>query len=212
MHLERMVRLVSEDEPDVVALQEVPLWGLPSLAGWSGMRSFAAPTKRALLGPLARGLQRLDAKRVRSPLTGQANALLVSRRLDGSDPCEVPITAPGRRRELRICQLLQVTAGGRPVLIANVHATTGDEAAARGELARVGELVSETEACAVLGDFNVRGEGLPGFSPPLHGIDQILVRGLELVEGPMPWPDDRRALGRCLLSDHAPVEAVVAWS
>jgi endonuclease/exonuclease/phosphatase family metal-dependent hydrolase len=207
-----MVRLVAEDEPDVVALQEVPLWGLPRLAAWSGMLAFAAPTKRALLGPLARGLQRLDAKRVRSPLTGQANALLVSRRLDASYPREVPITASGRRRERRVCQLLGVAAEGRSLVIANVHATARDETAARAELARVAELVSPDDACAVLGDFNVRGEGLPGFSPPLPGIDQVLVRGLELVEGPAPWPDDRRAFGARLLSDHAPVEAVVAWT
>jgi len=206
-----MVRLVAEDEPDVIALQEVPLWGLPRLAAWSGMLAFAAPTKRALLGPLGRGLQRLDAKRVRSPLTGQANALLVSRRLDPSDPREVPVTASGRRRERRVCQLLAVTAGARSLTVANVHATTSDEAAARAELERVAELVGEG-SCAVLGDFNVRGEGLPGFSPPLAGIDQVLVRGLELVEGPAPWPDDRRALGARLLSDHAPVEAVVAWT
>jgi len=206
------VRLVAEGEPDVVALQEVPLWGLPRLAGWSGMRAFAAPTKRALLGPLARGLQRFDPKRVRSPLTGQANALLVSRRLDASDPRAVPITEPDRRGELRVCQLISVVAGGRRLAVANVHAAAGDEAAARAELGRVGGLVSQEEACAVLGDFNVPAAGLAGFSPPLPGIDQILVRGLELIDGPAPWPDGRRTLGGRLLSDHAPVEAVVAWS
>jgi hypothetical protein len=53
------------------------------------------------------------------------------------------------------------------------------------------------------------GTGLPGFSQPLPGIDQILVRGLELVEGPSPWPNERRRSRGWLLSDHAPVEAVV---
>src|SRR3990172_12481444 len=121
-----MVRLVAEDEPDVIALEEVALGGLPRLAAWSGMLAFAAPTKRALLGPLGRGLQRLDARRVRSPLTGQANALLVSRRLDPSDPREVPVTASGRRRERRVCQLLAVTAGGGPPPPAHPPSPTSD--------------------------------------------------------------------------------------
>ncbi len=204
-----MVRLVSEGDPDVVALQEVPLWGFPRLAAWSGMRAFGAPTKRALLGPLAGGLHRLDPKRVRSHLTGQANALLVSARLEASAPRAVPIS---RRGELRVCQLLRLAAEGRTLLVANLHATTRDEPAARAELEQVAELVAGEDACAVLGDTNVPGAGLPGFSAPLPGIDQILVRGLDLVEGPALWSDERRLAGARLLSDHAPVEAVVSWT
>ena len=203
-----MVRLVSEGDPDVVALQEVPLWGLSRLAAWSSMRAFAAPTKRALLGPLAGALQRLDPQRVRSPLTGQSNALLVGSRLEASDASIVPIS---RRGERRVCQVLRLEAGGRTLLVANLHATAQDEPAARAELVRVAVLVEGDQPCAVLGDMNVPGAGLPGFSAPLAGIDQILVRGLELVEGPSPWPDGRRTADGRLLSDHAPVEAVVSW-
>jgi len=204
-----MIRLVSEDEPDVIALQEIPLWGLSRLAAWSGMRAFGAPTKRALFGPLAGGLHRLDAKRVRSHLTGQANALLVGGRLEASAPRAARIS---RRGELRVCQLLQVAAEGRTLLVANVHLTAGDEAAAGAELERVAALVAGEEACAALGDTNVPGAGLPGFSAPIPGIDQILVRGLDLVEGPAPWLDARRRSSARLLSDHAPVEAVVSWT
>ena len=32
-----MVRLAAADEPDVLCLQEVPLWALSRLARWSGM-------------------------------------------------------------------------------------------------------------------------------------------------------------------------------
>jgi hypothetical protein len=49
-----------------------------------------------------------------------------------------------------------------------------------------------------------------GFSPPLAGsIDQIFVRGLTLREGPSAWPLERRVVDGRVLSDHAPVEAVV---
>ena len=204
-----MIRLVSEEEPDVVALQEVPLWGLSRLAAWSGMRAFAAPTKRALLGPLAARLQRLDATHVRSHLTGQANALLVGPRLGASEAGIVQIS---RRGERRVCQLLRLAAGERLLLVANLHASAGDAVAARGELERTAALVAGAEACAVLGDTNSPGAGLPDFSAPLSGIDQILVRGLDLVEGPALWPDVRRAVGGRHLSDHAPVEAVVSWT
>ena len=205
------MRLIA-DSADVVALQEVPLWGISRLAQWAGMRAFAAPTKRALLGRLARTAQRLDPKRVRSPLTGQASAILIGPRLDVIEARETPITPPGWPDELRFCQHVRVEAHGRALAVANLHATTRNAAAARAELERVAALVEGEQSCVVLGDFNLPGAGLPSFSTPLPGIDQVLVRGLELVEGPAPWPEDRRAHAGRLLSDHAPVEAVIEWS
>ena len=63
----------------------------------------------------------------------------------------------------------------------------------------------------VAGDANLVAPEADGFSPPLEGsIDQILVRGLDLRDGPAPWPLERRVLDGRVLSDHAPVEAVVA--
>jgi endonuclease/exonuclease/phosphatase family metal-dependent hydrolase len=62
------------------------------------------------------------------------------------------------------------------------------------------------------GDFNVPRFTVPDFSPPIEGIDQILLRGLELERGPDRWPKERRRVNGHLLSDHAPVEAVIAWS
>ena len=50
---------------------------------------------------------------------------------------------------------------------------------------------------------------MPGFSEPIDGIDQALVRGLEFERGPEAWPEARRRVGGELLSDHAPVEAVI---
>ena len=38
LYLRRMVELVTGDRPNLVALQEVPLWALGRLEGWSGWR------------------------------------------------------------------------------------------------------------------------------------------------------------------------------
>jgi endonuclease/exonuclease/phosphatase family metal-dependent hydrolase len=68
------------------------------------------------------------------------------------------------------------------------------------------EFVVDEPRVIVAGDFNLPGEGLPGFSPPLPDcIDQVLVRGLPAAH-PQRWPDERRRVGGRLLSDHAPVE------
>ena len=206
------MRLIS-DGADVVALQEAPLWSLPRLGAWSGMRSFAAPTKRALLGPTARPIQRAHAGLVRSPLTGQASVLLVAPGPE-IDARGSGVLNPERRGERRVWQWVRMRADDRELLVANVHASV-DEESAVAEIARVAVLLgmhAGEAACAVLGDLNVPGLGLPGMSAPLPGIDQILVRGVELVEGPAPWPEDRRAHAGRLLSDHAPVEAAVEWS
>jgi endonuclease/exonuclease/phosphatase family metal-dependent hydrolase len=66
------------------------------------------------------------------------------------------------------------------------------------------------ERSVVAGDANLVAPAAEGFSPPLAGsIDQILVRGLALREGPRAWPVERRVFEGHVLSDHAPVEAVV---
>jgi endonuclease/exonuclease/phosphatase family metal-dependent hydrolase len=206
-HLERMVRLVAADDPGIVCLQEVPLWGLPLLERWTGMRAVGAATKRALLGPLARIAQRVDARRVRSSLTGQANAVLVGRGLEVLSTDATQLSSQGERR---LCQLLRVAREGSELLVANVHLSNRTPAASE-ELRRLESLVAGVERAVVCGDLNLRGTGLPGFSPRLPGIDQVLVRGLELLRQPAPWPDERRRLGAMLLSDHAPVEAAMIW-
>jgi len=49
-YLEEMVRLVTGDDPDVVCLQEVPVWALRRLEGWSDMAAFGAVAARPRLG------------------------------------------------------------------------------------------------------------------------------------------------------------------
>lgn len=210
-HLEDMVRLVSAGA-DVVALQEVPLWTLPRLEGWSGMEARWSWTMPALYGPLGRAASAFDPVRFRSQATGQANALLVrpELRILGQ---RMRILNPdlGRRdrlvrwRQRRTCHALDIEDRGRRIVVGNLH-TDGDPT----QIALAVALVADTEACILCGDFNVPAHPLAGFSAPLDGIDQILVRGLELVEPPVRWEDERRRAGRRLLSDHAPIEAVVA--
>jgi endonuclease/exonuclease/phosphatase family metal-dependent hydrolase len=128
-------------------------------------------------------------------------------------------------KERRVCQAVRIAAGSRSLLVGNLHATSypPDERLADAELLRafvyVDGLAAPGEAVAVGGDFNVtfdRSRTLLdvtqpewGFSQPGPGIDQVLVRNLEVREGPTRWPLERRARGFATLSDHTPVDVVV---
>src|SRR5215468_232173 len=83
-YLREMVELVFSDRPPVVCLQEVPLWALPHLERWSGMRSSGAVAARPRLrsAELGRLITWLDHGLFRSAFTGQANAILVDRDFD----------------------------------------------------------------------------------------------------------------------------------
>jgi endonuclease/exonuclease/phosphatase family metal-dependent hydrolase len=220
LYLERMVRFVTADAPDIVALQEVPLWALGRLERWSDMAVTWAVTVPALLvAPAARRLTELDPVRFRSMVTGQANALLTNPHFE-LGPQRLLLMNPGVSRwawfvrrgyQQRYCQAVSVTVRGRELAVANLHATN-DARLAENEAVRAAEFVRDAERCILCGDFNVNRYAVPDFSAPIDGIDQILVRGLELEHGPEAWPADRRRIGGRLLSDHAPVEAVVAWS
>jgi endonuclease/exonuclease/phosphatase family metal-dependent hydrolase len=213
-----MVRLVTADAPDVVALQEVPLWAVHRLEAWSGMAAAWAMTMPALLGPLARRVTDLDPQRFRSSFTGQANALLVNPHFELGRHRRLVLN-PGLSRfewlarggQRRVCQALEVDARGEGVVLANLHASKSPDRLLVGEeIERAAAFLEGAERCLLCGDFNVRRHPVPGFTEPIHGIDQVLVRGLTLERGPEPWPEERRRLDGALLSDHAPVEAVVA--
>jgi endonuclease/exonuclease/phosphatase family metal-dependent hydrolase len=216
-YLERMVRLMTIDAPAVVALQELPLWALGRLERWSGMHAEWAVTVPNFLGPVARFVSDLEPVRLRFTVTGQANALLVSphyevtgHRVLVMNP-QVPtwdVVFGGRQR--RVCQVLDVETDEGTFAVANLHATNNPNLA-HGEVQRAADFIADAERVVFCGDFNVPRFAVPEFSPPIEGIDQILVRGLELVRGPEAWPVRRRRVNGHLLSDHAPVEADVAW-
>src|SRR5439155_7617776 len=76
--LEEMIRLASGDDPDVLCLQELPVWSLRRLERWSGMTAVADVAARPLLPvELGRAATDLHHGLLRSLLTGQANAVLL---------------------------------------------------------------------------------------------------------------------------------------
>ncbi|MBV8258833.1 MAG: endonuclease/exonuclease/phosphatase family protein [Actinobacteria bacterium] len=212
-YLEEMVGLAVSDDPDVVCLQEVPVWALARLEDWSGMAALGAVAARPLLPPrLGRIVTGLNHGLLRSAVTGQANAVLVARRHRVLGH-EALVLNPRSGRERRVCQAVRLDA---PVLVANLHAT-GNERLADEELQRavawLDGLAPAGEPLILAGDANVlpaRSEtfrALDGFTEPEPRIDWLLARGLPARTA--VWPEERRRLAGRLLSDHAPVEAVV---
>jgi endonuclease/exonuclease/phosphatase family metal-dependent hydrolase len=192
--LRAMVQMATQDEPDVVCLQEVPVWALRFLERWSGMQRSSAIARRPRI-PFGRWPTELHHGLLRSALTGEADAILAAPRYRLSDARSAVVSADGLRRIVHGVRL----DGG--IFVANAH-ISGDHA----QLQRVAEFVLDEPRVVVAGDFNLPGEGLPGFSTPLpDSIDQILVRGLPAGRAAV-WPEDRRRYQRHLLSDHAPVE------
>jgi endonuclease/exonuclease/phosphatase family metal-dependent hydrolase len=217
-YLERMVRLISLDAPAAVCLQEVPIWALGKLERWSGMQPVWAVTVRNFLGPLARFVTNVDPVRVRFSAAGQANVVLLNPHFEVEDH-DVFVMNPevsrwdvvlgGRQR--RVCQVVRVDIDGEALVFANLHATNNAEVA-KVEVGLATDFVGDEPRVVLCGDFNVPHYAVREFSSPIKGIDQVLVRGLEFVRPPAPWPDERRRMGAHLLSDHAPVEAEVAWT
>jgi endonuclease/exonuclease/phosphatase family metal-dependent hydrolase len=179
-----MVRLVTADAPDLVCLQEVPVWALSHLAGWSGMTARGDVTRRQPLSPLpltaelGRVITDLNNGLFRSALTGQANAVLVDRRFTVLEHRHVVLNPFRFRRaqakrlgldraarlawavERRVCQAVRVGDGERTFVLGNLHATGyADRRLADAELLRaavfVDGMASPDESLLMCGDFNV---------------------------------------------------------
>ena len=162
-YLEQMVRLATADDPDVLCLQEVPLWAVEHLGGWGGMTAVAAVAAPPRLGPLpstaaiGRALTDLNHGLLRSAFTGQANTILVSPRLRVLGDWTLELNEPRFRRaqarwlrldlvarlawakERRVCLAVRVALPeGGTALVGNLHATSfeADQRLADAELRR----------------------------------------------------------------------------
>jgi endonuclease/exonuclease/phosphatase family metal-dependent hydrolase len=235
-YLEEMVRLASEDRPDVLCLQEVPVWALRRLDEWSGMRSVGAVAARPRLGSaeLGRVITELNHGLFRSAFTGQANAILLKTDLRPIATDSLVLNPPEFRRrvarelgldtrlrlkwgkERRVCQAVRTDG----LTIANMHTSSlPDRRVPDAELLRgatFADSVAEPHDPLVLaGDFNVIREHsstLEQLASAEWGFTKpISWLDQVLVRGApsgnaQRWPDDRRRLNDKLLSDHAPVE------
>jgi endonuclease/exonuclease/phosphatase family metal-dependent hydrolase len=239
-YLEEMVRLASADRPDVLCLQELPVWALDRLDGWSGMRSFGAVAARPKLGSaeLGRSVTAQHHGLLRSAVTGQANAILLGAELRPLASDSIVLNSVGVRRrvarelrlgrrarlgwakERRVCQAVRTES----LTVANLHISAVRDARIRdSELLRAAtfaDCVAEPGDVLVLaGDFNVRpweSTTLNDLAGPDWGLSTP-IGGIDqiLVRGaeaapPTPWPEERRRLGGRLLSDHAPLEVTIS--
>lgn len=209
-HLRRIVELAARDRPDVLCLQEVPVWALPLLDDWADMQRFSVVTRPPLWpGPLSAWVTRLHQGLFRSGLAGQANVILVARSHVAHDLGHERISAHGLER--RLVQAVRVDGLG---VVANLHASNELEApeVPRAELDRARafaeSLATPGGPVVLAGDFNLVGPVLEGYSPAGPGIDHVLVRGAAV--GPLRvWERERRTVEGVVLSDHAPVELEV---
>jgi endonuclease/exonuclease/phosphatase family metal-dependent hydrolase len=221
--LRKMVELASGDRPDVLCLQEVPVWALRRLGDWSRMSCFWAVARPPLwLGPVSTWVTRAHQGLFRSGLAGQANAILVAPEHTATDLGHEQISEG--RRERRVVHAVRVAPHVTPrdgardtpiaVVVGNLHASNefGDPTVPRAEARRasafVDRLAQPGESVILAGDFNVADPRLEGYSTPRVGIDDVLVRGAHVVEVTV-WSRERRTRDGVVLSDHAPVDCAV---
>ena len=231
-----MVRLVTEDGPDFVCLQEVPPWALERVGEWSRMQVFGQVAARPTIGPLpstaelGRRLTDLHPGLFRSGFEGQANAILVSsewtilsRHVLTLNPVGFRLRQ-GRRHGLPAVtqlawgkerrQALAVRLEGG-LVVTNLHATNArNPRVADAEILRAARwavALAREAPCILAGDFNVD----TARSVVIDHLDGFSKAGPGVDHVVMRgmsaaqydrWTPDRRRLGKLALSDHAPVE------
>jgi endonuclease/exonuclease/phosphatase family metal-dependent hydrolase len=230
-------QVISAAAWSVCVLQETPPRWAASLARATRAEKFRCLTSRNQFRCITGAIGRRHADLI-GAWEGGSNLTLARapwRIAPGSTRCLLLNTLWERRlhERRRMCFVQLAHAdGSRPaeVGIANLHTGHHSQRQTERELMRAAAAASSWAGTAPLvlaGDFNVRPrvstlyrrlEAEYGLQPVTaeDAIDHILVRGLEVLERPARWADERRELElpfrgsarRLRLSDHAPVEAV----
>ena len=202
-----MLELVCGDDPDVVCLQELPVWGISRLERWSSMQAFPVVARDPRVPRrIGTPVTRLNQGLFRSAFVGQANAVLVASSLEAEDCGHTRISDP--RRERRVVQVVRIA---NRLVVANLHANHGTDVA-RLEIERarafVENLARPDDIVVLAGDFNLPDIRLAGYSEPATGVDHVLVRGAP-SSPPAEWPPERRLREQVVLSDHTPVDVTI---
>jgi len=210
---------------DFALLQEAPPRWLRPLGEASRASGVSALTSRNAIAPVRAVLAQANPDLMASA-EGGSNQLLVRAPWRVAEVRRLTLTLWPERRRMLLARL--VGPGGATLVVANLHATAGDAAAAAKEVSRAAETALEWAGGQPLlfgGDLNLRPARNPeaferlrerfGMSAPTapDALDHLLVRDLEVVEParrlPAQWREcGHRAApaGRSIrLSDHAPV-------
>lgn len=229
-----MCEVMTQDTPDVILLQEVPVWAGQLLHERTGMGVTLAPAYGAHVPflhvplPLAAGaaLGRALPDVARTQFEGQGQALLYGADLLLVSARRVQLNDRRRLRgEPRIAQLVRLRHRrlGREFAVGNVHADSGGPAAQLERAGYVLERFARGAPMVLGGDLNagprsrgVRALAARGWFEEAGevGIDHLLVRGMEVEWPATRWLPDRRDVARngsrpLRLSDHDPVDVVV---
>ena len=203
-YLREMIALATADAPDVLCLQEIPVWAVRRLGRWSGMQEFAAVARHGLpTVKLAGWATRRHNGLLRSAIVGQANVILISNAHPAEDLGSEKVSH--LELERRVCHAVRLDGS---LVVVNTHLSHLGHGQ-RDELVRMLEFANARarpgEPVVLAGDLNLREAHVDGFSDPGPGIDHVLVRGADA--GPLVvWPEERRRQNGVVLSDHPPVE------
>jgi endonuclease/exonuclease/phosphatase family metal-dependent hydrolase len=239
--LDEFAALISETRWLICLLQEAPPAWAHTLAARCEAEVFCSPTSRNQLAPVTRWIAHRRPDLIGS-WEGGSNTTLVRppwRIVPGST--RPLLLNPWRERGLRERRRMAFVRlraegfaeNGVDLCVANFHAGQTSRSRTARQVVRAAKASLEWAGGSPLllgGDFNLRPHTAAtvfeclkahfGLAAPTgaHAIDHLLVRGLETVVPPWPWPPERRELGvawawgkrRIRLSDHAPVEAAFA--